>query len=128
MKKKKNIQQRDMSICSYTLKIKDLCDSLGSINASIHNDEMVQICIGGLAQRFSIYIVLAKEKSPSLFDLQSMVLVEENHARTRSNTYHGQVLYTNWDEGRGQGHGRRGHASQGRHNQRKPREQNFYNQ
>ena len=77
-----NIQQRDMSIGSYTLKIKELCDSLGLINVSIDDDKMVQIC--GLAPRFN-----AKEKSPSFFDLQSMLLVEENHVRTRSNTSDG---------------------------------------
>ena len=44
-----NIQQRDMSITTYTLKIKELCDSLGSIGVNIDDDEMVQICLGGLA-------------------------------------------------------------------------------
>ena len=39
-----NIQQRDMSITTYTLKIKELCDSLGSIGVNIDDDEMVQIC------------------------------------------------------------------------------------
>ena len=32
-----NIQQRDMSIGSYTLKIKELSDSLGSINVNIND-------------------------------------------------------------------------------------------
>ena len=32
-----NIQQRDMSIASYTLKIKELSDSLGSINVNIND-------------------------------------------------------------------------------------------
>ena len=34
-----NIQQRDMSITTYTLKIKDLCDSLGSksMNVDVKN-------------------------------------------------------------------------------------------
>ena len=36
-----NIQQRDMSITSSTLKIKELKDSLGSINVNIDEDEMV---------------------------------------------------------------------------------------
>ena len=47
-----NIQQSDMSITSYTLKIKELCDSLGSISVNVDADEMVQICLGGLAPRF----------------------------------------------------------------------------
>ena len=48
-----NIQQRDMSITSYTLKIKELCDSLGSISVNVDDNEMVQICLGSLAPRFS---------------------------------------------------------------------------
>ena len=47
-----NIQQRDMSITSYTLKIKELCDSLGSISVNMEDNEMVQICLGGLAPQF----------------------------------------------------------------------------
>ena len=38
-----------MSITGFTLKIKELCDALGSINVIIDDDEMVQICLGGLA-------------------------------------------------------------------------------
>ena len=48
-----NIQQREMPIKSYTLKIKELCDSLGSISVKVEDDEMVQICLSGLAPRFS---------------------------------------------------------------------------
>ena len=36
-----NIQQRDMTITAYTLKIKELCDSLGSISINIDDNEMV---------------------------------------------------------------------------------------
>ena len=81
-----NIQQRDMSITTYTLKIKELCDSLGSISVNIDDEEMGQICFGGLAPRFGAMrtAVLAREKYPSFFELQSMLLAEENHVRTRS--------------------------------------------
>ena len=47
-----NIQQRNMSIASYTLKIKELNDSLISINLNIDDDEMVQKCLRGLAPPF----------------------------------------------------------------------------
>ena len=62
-----NIQQREMSITTYTFKIKELCDSLGSISVNIDDDEMVQICLGGLATRFDTMrtAILAREKSPS---------------------------------------------------------------
>ena len=78
-----NIQQRDTSITSYTLKIKELCDALRSIDVVIDDSEMVQICPGGLAPRFNTMrtVVLAREKTPSFFDLQSILLVEENYAR-----------------------------------------------
>ena len=76
-----NLQQRDTSITSYTLKIKELYDSLCSINANIDDEKMVQICLGGLAPRFGTMrtIVLARENLASFFDIQSMLLVEENH-------------------------------------------------
>ena len=45
-----NIQQKDLSITNYTLKIKELCDTLGSINVKIDDEEMVQICIDNLTQ------------------------------------------------------------------------------
>ena len=78
-----NMQQRDMSITNYTLKIKELCDALGSINVVIDDDEMVRICLEGLAPRFSTIrsAILARENQPSFFDLQSILLVEEYHAR-----------------------------------------------
>ena len=72
-----NSQQRDTSITSYTLKIKELCDALGSIDIVIDDSEIVQICLGGLAPRFNTMrtAVLARENTPSFFDLQSILLV-----------------------------------------------------
>ena len=98
-----NIQQRDMSSTSYTLKIKELCDSLSLISVNVEDDEMVQICLSSLAPRFGAMrtVVLAREKRPSFFDLQSMLLVEENHVRTRSNASEGHMLYTHSNGGRG---------------------------
>ena len=77
------MQQRDMSITSYTLKIKELCDALSSIDVIINDNEMVQICLGGIAPRFNTMrtAILVRENTPSFFDLQSLLLVEENHAR-----------------------------------------------
>ena len=66
-----NIQQKDMSITSYTLKIKEVCDALRSINVIIDDDEMVQICLGSLAPQFGTIIssILAREKPRSFFYL-----------------------------------------------------------
>ena len=65
------IQQRDMSIGSYALKIKELCDALGSINVGIDDEEMVQICLGCFTPRFSAIrsTVLTRENPPTFFDL-----------------------------------------------------------
>ena len=76
-----NIRQKDMSVSDYSIKINNICDTLGSININVDEDEMVQVCLGGLAQRFDPIrmIILERENPPSLFDMQSMLLVEENH-------------------------------------------------
>ena len=74
-----SIQQRDISITSYTLKIMELCDALESFDVVIDDSEMVQICPGSLAPRFNTMrtAILARENTPSFFDLQSILLVEE---------------------------------------------------
>ena len=48
-----NIQQRDMS-----------CDALGSINVMVDEEEMVQICLGGLAPRYGLIrtLICTREK------------------------------------------------------------------
>mgnify|MGYP006889251511 CR=1 FL=1 len=60
-----------MSIVSYTLKIKELCDALRSINIVIDDNEMVQICLNGLAPRFGTIrsTILERENPPYFFDL-----------------------------------------------------------
>ena len=47
-----NLRQRDLSVADYTSKIKDICDSLASIDVNVEKGEMVQICLGGLASKF----------------------------------------------------------------------------
>ena len=36
-----NVRQRDMKVVDYTSKIKDICDSLASINVNVEEGEMV---------------------------------------------------------------------------------------
>ena len=71
----------------YTTKIKEICDTLGSINVIVDTDEMGQICLGGVAHRFGPIwkAICTREKPPSFFNLQSMLVVEENHT-SRSRT------------------------------------------
>ena len=100
-----------MVVSDYTAHIKNICDSLSSININIEEDEMVQVCLGGLAQRLDPIRteILARENPPSFFDLQSMLLVEENFFWTKSKTSEGQLFFSNSDAGRRRGHsGRRG--------------------
>ena len=37
----RNVRQKDMSMANYTTRIKEICDSLASINMTIEEDEMV---------------------------------------------------------------------------------------
>ena len=65
-----NLRQRDLSMVDYTSKIKDICDSLASIDVHIEESEMVQVCLGGLALKFRAFrtIVCTRENRPSFFD------------------------------------------------------------
>ena len=38
-----NLRQHDLSVADYTSKIKDICDSLASIEVNVEESEMVQI-------------------------------------------------------------------------------------
>ena len=81
-----NIQQKDMSVSDYTAKIKSICDSLGSININVDEDEMVQVCLGGLTQRFNPLRtkILARE-TPPFFNLQLGIMKKsaENEEASR---------------------------------------------
>jgi hypothetical protein len=45
-----NIFQKDMSVMDYTSKIKDISNSLNSIDINVDEDEMVQVYLGCLTQ------------------------------------------------------------------------------
>ena len=53
-----NLRQRDLSVADYTSKIKDICDSLASIDVNVEEGEMVQICLGGLASKFGAFRIV----------------------------------------------------------------------
>ena len=50
-----NLRQRDLLVADYTSKIKDICDSLASIEVNIEESKMVQICLGGLVPKFGAF-------------------------------------------------------------------------
>ena len=83
---------------------------------------MVKICLAGLVQRFRSFqmTIYTREKTPSFFDLQLMLLVEENHeGALRSTPTNIQMMYKEVD--RPQGRGGLAHNNGGRYEQRQNR-------
>ena len=67
---------------------------------------MVQICLGGLAPKFGAFrtAVCTREKTPSFFNLQLMLLVEENPRGASTSTHtDNRMLYTEGDRPCGRG-------------------------
>ena len=50
-----NLRQRDLLVADYTSKIKEICDSLASIDVNVEEGDMVQICLGGLASKIGAF-------------------------------------------------------------------------
>ena len=50
-----NVRQKVLSKADYTSRIKDICDSLTSINMTVEEDKMVQVCLGGLVSTFGSF-------------------------------------------------------------------------
>ena len=91
-------------------KKKAICDALGSISVTVDEDEMVQICPGGLAQKYGPIqtTICTREKSSlSFFDLQMMLLVEENHTGV-STSMHANIKMLYTDANRPHSRGGRG--------------------
>ena len=85
---------------------------------------MVQIFLGGLAQGYKRYrpmrmTICMREKPPTFFNFQFMLMVKENHAGASSNTHSdSQILYTEADRPCGRGeHGGPGCNVNGRQKQ-----------
>ena len=98
-----------MPVAHYTAWIKEICDSLASINVIVKEDEMVQVCLGGLASKFGALrmAVCTRENTLSFFESQLMLLIEENHVGVSTSMHaDNKMLYT--DESRPCSHGGRG--------------------
>ena len=50
-----NVRQKDLSVADYTTRIKYISHSLAFINVTVDEDEMVQICFGGLVSKFGSF-------------------------------------------------------------------------
>jgi hypothetical protein len=118
-----NLRQRDLSVADYTLKINEICDSLASIDVNVDESEKVQICLGGLASKFGAFrtAVCTREATSSLFDLQSMLLVQENHVGAAAMGAHtdNKMLYAEGERPRGSGEGRNESVGRGGDRQRR---------
>mgnify|MGYP006997920461 CR=1 FL=1 len=66
-----------MAVADYTSKL------------TVEEDEMVQVCLGGLASMFESFrtTFCTRENTSSFFELQSMLLVEENHTGASTSTH-----------------------------------------
>jgi hypothetical protein len=97
-------------VADYTLKIKEICDSLVLIDMIIDESEKVQICLGGLASKFGAFriAVCTWETTSSFFDLHSMLLVEDNHAGVPTSTHTDSKMFYK------EGERPRGRAGQGK--------------
>ena len=62
-----NVRQKDLFVADHTSRIKDIYESLISINMAVEEDEMVQVYLGGLASKFGSFqmAVSTREKSMS---------------------------------------------------------------
>ena len=60
------VRQREMSVSDYTSNIKEICDFLTSVDVNVEEDQMVQVCIGGLASKFGAFrtMICTREKMP----------------------------------------------------------------
>ena len=93
-----NLRQRDLSVADYTSKIKDICDSLASIDVNIEDNEMVQVSLGGLASKFGAFrtVVCTRENTLSF--------VKENHVGASTSTHvDSKMPYTEGDRPCGRG-------------------------
>ena len=58
-----------MSVTHHTLQMKDLCDSFGSINIVVYDDEMVHIYLGSLKHKYGVFRTTITRENLKLFQL-----------------------------------------------------------
>ena len=73
------VEQKNQSINEYTLKIKNICENLASINAPVDDDDKIEVCLRGLGPRYKPFAtsIRTRENLPSFSDLVSMLIMEE---------------------------------------------------
>ena len=73
------VEQKNQSINEYTLKIKNICENLASINAPVDDDDKIEVCLRGLGPQYKAFAtsIRTRENLPSFSDLVSMLIMEE---------------------------------------------------
>ena len=60
----RNVRQKDMLVADYTTRIKEIYESLASINVTVEEDKMVALKFGAFRMA-----ICTRENTPSIFDL-----------------------------------------------------------
>ncbi len=106
------VEKKNMSINEYSLKIKDIVESLASINVSVDDDDLVSVCLNGLGKEYKPFktSIIVRENVPNFRDLDSMLIVEEKTlnedcSTQNKNNVDEQAFYSNVNRGRRRGRG-----------------------
>ncbi len=106
------MENKNMSINEYSLKIKGIVESLASINVSMDNDDLVSVCLNGLGKEYKPFktSITVKENVPNFQDLVLMLIIEkktlnEDCSTQNKNNIEHQAFYSNTSRGRGRGRG-----------------------
>jgi len=106
------LENKNMSINEYSLKIKGIVESLASINVSMDDDDLVNVCLNGLGKEYKPFktSIIVKENVPNFWDLVSMLIVEEKTlnedcSTQNKNNVEQQAFYSNIGRGKGRGRG-----------------------
>ncbi len=101
-----------MSINQYSLKIEGIVESPASINVSVDDDDLVNVCLNGLGKEYKPFktSITIKENVPNFRDLVSKLTVEEktlneNCSTQNKNNVQQQAFYSNIGRSRGRGCG-----------------------
>ncbi|MCO5611286.1 hypothetical protein L7F22_065538 [Adiantum nelumboides] len=118
------IKKENLSINDYTLKIKDIVESLASIAVQVEDDDKVEVCLRGLTPAYKQFktSIQTRKNIPCFSDLIPMLVVEEKNlgedsssSQGRNNSEH--VFYSNRGRGRGRGAGQGQGRGRGNQNQ-----------
>ena len=73
------VERKNQSVNEYTLKIKNICENLASINAQMDDDDKIEVCLRGLGPQYKPFVmsIQTRETLPSFANLVSMLIMEE---------------------------------------------------